>query len=242
MAIADSQSGQPVEIEFRIRDRDCFFVDASGRAECRVQLEHVVNRSDGQLLEYFTIEDAVPDGIRTSASDAPAITDARLVRQGVDGCLFEFIVSGPCVTTTLADTGAITQSVTATDGVGTVVATVPAHVEVRHVIETFCNRHDRAEFVRRHDTERAIPVQTEHGRQVTLTDALTDKQLEVLQMAYLSGYFDWPRKSTAQECADALGIAQPTFSQHIRAAQEKIFTGLFEDSTRERARPVDPSR
>jgi predicted DNA binding protein len=62
-----------------------------------------------------------------------------------------------------------------------------------------------------------------------MTDRLTDKQQEVLRMAYLSGYFSWPRRSTAEECADALGIAQPTFSQHVRAAQEKVIDRLFED-------------
>ncbi|WP_458187966.1 bacterio-opsin activator domain-containing protein [Haladaptatus sp. NG-WS-4] len=223
----------PVELEFQVRDRNCFFVKASALVECRVSLEHFVNRSDGRLLEYFAFDDVSPDRVLSMAADASTIVDARLVSRGVDGGLFEFVVSGQCVTTTLADEGAIARSVTAENGVGHVVADVPPYVEVRHVVETFRDRHPDSDLVARHDSEWSIPVQTEHGAQMTLADHLTDKQLEVLRTAYTSGYFSWPRKSTADDCADALGIAQPTFSQHIRVAQEKVFDRLFDASAPE---------
>ncbi|WP_435348520.1 bacterio-opsin activator domain-containing protein [Haloarchaeobius sp. HRN-SO-5] len=222
----------PVDVEFRVRDRDCFFVEASDAVERRVSLEHFVNRSDGQLMEYCTVEDAAPDRVRSMAADADTVADARLVSRGVDGVLFEFEVSGPCVTTTLADAGAIVQSVTAADGVGRVVASVPPHVEVRQVVETFRRRHPHTDLVARHDSGGTFPVQTEQGVQVALLDRLTEKQAEVLRTAYRAGYFSWPRTCTATDCADALGIAQPTFSQHVRVAQEKVFGGLFDGSSR----------
>jgi len=229
MATTTRTTELPVEVEFRVRDRDCFFIEASDAIGCEVDLEHFVNRSDGRLLEYFTVGDVSPDRVLAMASETPPIEDARLVSRGVDRSLFEFVVSGPCVTTTLADTGAIARSVTAKNGTGRVVASVPEHVPVRRVVEQFCERHSRTDLVARRDSEQTLPVQTALGAQVTLTDHLTEKQLEVLRAAYLSGYFDWPRTSTAEECADALGIAQPTFSQHIRVAQEKVFDVLFGD-------------
>lgn len=222
-------TGSPVELELELRDRDCFFVEVSAVADCRVELEHLVNRSDGRLLEYFTIEGVAPKRVLEMAEESPGIDQARLVRRGVDGGLFEFIVSGPCVTTTLADAGAVAHAVSAEHGVGDVLASVPAHVEVRQVVEEFRDRHARADLAACRDADERVPLQTERGVHATLADQLTDKQLEVLRTAYLSGYFSWPRRSTAEECAEALGIAQPTFSQHIRTAQEKIMGGLFED-------------
>lgn len=56
---------------------------------------------------------------------------------------------------------------------------------------------------------------------------LTDRQLEVLRTAYLSGYFSWPREIDADACANALGISQPTFSQHLRIGQHRLFDALF---------------
>ncbi|AUX10832.1 bacterio-opsin activator HTH domain protein [Halalkaliarchaeum desulfuricum] len=215
-------------MEFEVRDRDCFFIEASGVAGCRVRLEHLVRRSDGKLLEYFTVDGAPTDRVLSLAADAPGIVDARLVNRGVDGGLFEFVVSGPCVTTTLADSGAIARSVAAEDGVGHVVASVPPHVDVRSVVETFRDRHACVDLVARRDADREVPVRTKSGGRVALTESLTEKQQEVLRTAYLGGYFAWPRKSTAEECAEALGIAQPTFSQHVRVAQEKVFDELFD--------------
>jgi len=223
-------TGSAVELELELRDRDCFFVDASAVADCRVELEHMVHRSDGRLLEYFTVGGAPPDRVVSMAEGAAAIDGARVVSRGVDGGLFEFVVSGPCVTTSLADTGAIARSVSAERGVGNVVADVPAHIDVRRVVEEFRDRHPESDLAACRGADGPVPVRTERGMHATMADRLTDKQLEVLQTAYLSGYFSWPRRTTAQECADALGIAQPTFSQHIRAAQEKVIGRLFEDA------------
>lgn len=227
---ATDVTGSAVELEFELRDRDCFFVDASATADCRVALEHLVNRSDDRLLEYFTVDGAQPDTVRSLVDDAAAIDEVRLISRGVDGGLFEFVVSGPCVTTTLADTGAIARSVSAEGGVGEVVADVPAHVDVRTVVESFQGRHPESDLTACRNADAPVPVRSEHGVQATISDQLTKKQEEVLRTAYLSGYFSWPRRTTAEECADALGIAQPTFSQHIRTAEEKILGQLFQDS------------
>lgn len=220
-------TGRSAEVELETRDHGCFFVKASATADCRVTLEHFVNRSDGRLLEYFTVEGADPDQVLAMVEESDAIADSRLVNRGLDGGLFEFVVSGPCVTTTLADAGAIAWSVSADAGVGHVVADVPAHVSVRRVVEQFCDRHPDTELLAVRGSVESVPVRTERGAHATMADRLTDKQLEVLRTAYLSGYFTWPRQSTAEECAQALGIAQPTFSQHIRAAQGNLLDSMF---------------
>lgn len=229
MVIQDaSTSAESVELELSVRDRKCFFIRASDEGNCHVFLEELIHRADGQLLEFFTVRDVSAGRVLQMVADEPAITEARLVREGPDGSLFQFIVSGPCVTATLADTGAITRAVSASSGEGHVVATVPPHVEVRTVVDTFRRQHPNSELLARRRSERSVPVRTEDGVRATLADRLTEKQLEALRTAYLSGYFDWPRESTADECADALGVTQPTFSQHIRAAQYRVFTALFD--------------
>lgn len=223
-------TGSAVELELELRDRDCFFVDASAVADCRVELEHMVNRSDDRLLEYFIVEGAAPDRVLSMVEESAAIDEARLISRGVDGGLFEFVVSGSCVTTTLADTGAIARSVSAESGVGDILADVPGHVDVRRVVEQFRESHPKSDLTACRYSDEPVPIRTERGVHATMADQLTDKQLEVLRTAYLSGYFSWPRRTTAEECADALGIAQPTFSQHIRVAQAKVISGLFDDS------------
>ncbi|SFR42008.1 HTH DNA binding domain-containing protein [Halogeometricum rufum] len=57
---------------------------------------------------------------------------------------------------------------------------------------------------------------------------LTDKQRTALRVAVVEGYFEWPRETTASELAESLGIAQPTFARHLRVAERKLFSALFD--------------
>lgn len=218
-----------VELKFLVHDSELFFVHASGEASCRVVLAEMIHRSDGRLLEYFTVEGAAADTVLAAAAAASAIDDARLIREEDGESLFEFVVSGPCVGGSLADVGAVVRDVVAEDGVGNVVADVPPHADAREVIETIRERHDAELFARR-ERERPAPEFTSREFRAMLADRLTDRQRETLRTAYAGGYFDWPRESTAEECAEALGIAQPTFTQHLRVSQQKLLGALFDEA------------
>jgi len=229
MAVQDvSTTGTSTQLEFRLTDPECFFVWASEEASCRLTLEHLIHRSDGKLLEFFSVDGIHPGEVVDLAADASAVSEARPVRESPDSGLVQFVVSGRCVTTTLADAGAVTRAVAASEGTGRVVASVPAHVDVRSVVETFRARHSETDLLASRQEDGSVPVRTEQGLKGTLAGRLTDRQLEVFRTAYLSGYFEWPRESTAEECADALGITQPTFSQHMRAVQGAMAACLFE--------------
>ncbi|MFC7135535.1 helix-turn-helix domain-containing protein [Halobaculum litoreum] len=58
---------------------------------------------------------------------------------------------------------------------------------------------------------------------------MTERQLEVLRVAYLRGFYEWPRESTGQEVADALGVSQPTVNRHLRASQRKLLELLLDE-------------
>lgn len=228
MSIERLEAGEgTVELELRVRDRECFFVAASAEAGCTVELEELVQRSDCVLLEFFTVRGAAPERILNLAGRAPAIEEARVVRTDGEESLVEFVVTGHCVTVTLADAGAITRSVSASDGEGRVVADVPPHVAVRDVVERFRDRHADSELVARREHDRCVGV-TRQEIERDLFAALTPRQQEALRTAYLGGYFNWPRDSAAEDCAAALGVSQPTFSQHLRGAQRRLLDALLD--------------
>ncbi len=56
---------------------------------------------------------------------------------------------------------------------------------------------------------------------------LTDRQLEVLQTAYRMGYFEQPRTANATEVAAALDIDPSTLTEHLSAAQSKLFEDVL---------------
>ena len=67
---------------------------------------------------------------------------------------------------------------------------------------------------------------------VSLTDAkfslnspvsrLTGKQQEAISLAFRLGYFDTPRKVSAAELADKLGLASSTLAVHLRRAERRL--------------------
>ncbi|MFW5965583.1 MAG: PAS domain-containing protein [Halodesulfurarchaeum sp.] len=56
----------------------------------------------------------------------------------------------------------------------------------------------------------------------SVTQDLTERQLEALQKAYVSGFFDWPRAVEGEALAEAMSIHPSTFHQHLRAAEGKL--------------------
>ena len=57
---------------------------------------------------------------------------------------------------------------------------------------------------------------------------LTDRQREVLQIAFERGYFERPRRANATELAAELDISGSTFTEHLVAAQRKILDDVLD--------------
>ena len=55
---------------------------------------------------------------------------------------------------------------------------------------------------------------------------LTDKQLEALQVALEYGYYQVPKKATAEEIARKHRVPRTTYEEHVRKAESKIFRAM----------------
>ena len=71
-----------------------------------------------------------------------------------------------------------------------------------------------------HETRREVVAEVE--------SRLTERQRAALVRAHTSGYFEWPHETNGDEIADSMGVTRSTFHQHLRAAQRKIATAIFE--------------
>jgi predicted DNA binding protein len=101
---------------------------------------------------------------------------------------------------------------------------LPQDVEVRDIVETVRASHDSGEVIaRRQVTDR--DNRSERLGEVWANE-LTDRQRTVVETAFYAGFFEWPRVTSAEDVADSLGIAGPTFSQHLRAPERKVFARL----------------
>jgi predicted DNA binding protein len=39
--------------------------------------------------------------------------------------------------------------------------------------------------------------------------------------------FEWPREASGEDVAETIGVASPTFHQHLRKAERKVFDAVF---------------
>ncbi|SIQ70420.1 PAS domain S-box-containing protein [Haladaptatus litoreus] len=209
-----------VELEFRVTDDTSFFVGVS-KDEATITLEEVIPGKNGALLEYVRIDGIPAEDVLKRATESDAI---RRIRQ-VDGTLFELVITEASPVLTLAERGASVSEAIAENGTARIVTELPADADVRSVVETLETAFPATELVGKH--ERKQPARAVHDFREELEDDLTERQLAILRAAYTAGYFDWPRASTAEDVAEALGISAPTLHQHLRKAEAKVFSSFL---------------
>lgn len=215
-----------VELEFTLDGSDFFLATISETTGCELELDTLVPRSDGTVLEFLTTRGIDPSGTRERLLESPGIKEVRLLEASDDEALFE-LISESRIATALADEEAFLNRITASGGEGRLVAEVPSHIDVSNVIASFLTEYPGAELVARRETNRHAPSISEAGGSRTLLADLTDKQVRALRVAHANGYFEFPRRHKAAEIAEKLGVSTPTFSQHLRVAERKLLDQVF---------------
>lgn len=225
-----------IELSFECRDTDSFFATASARHDCSLSMDGVVPGEEQSLLYFVTLADAKPDAFLEWAPTTAAITDARLVRDYGDESLVELVVDGPDISSALVQHGATIREMHAEAGVQEVVGEVPADSDVRTLVDEILARFPETDLLTKREREQ--PTESLTAFRSSLRENLTEKQAAVLQAAYHAGYFEWPRGSTAEELAAAIGITSPTLHNHLRRAQQKLLTAFYtEEQSRDEEMP-----
>jgi predicted DNA binding protein len=119
------------------------------------------------------------------------------------------------------------ESATAEDGDDHMTLNFPPTVEVREVAERVRDAYLAAEVLTRRQISRGGGSLRRLGE--VLTEEMTDRQRTALEAAYFAGFFEWPRESSAQDVAESLDVADATFHQHVRLAENKLLDALFEE-------------
>ena len=213
-----------VELEFRSHSGDAYLVRAARACDCRIETAGSVDVGAG-VLEYVRVVDGSPDCVAESALASDRVDGSRVVRTTEDGGVVELRAS-TCLRTELSAVGARLERAVVRPTGTRIVAEVPRDGDVRTVHEVVCRSNPDAELVTKTERERS-PDEGTAGDSVA--DALTERQREVLQAAYLAGYYAWPRDTTAEELAETLGIASPTLHQHLRRAESNLLDALFDE-------------
>lgn len=215
-----------VELDFRLHgETQGFLPRLATQIDAEMDFEGVIPISEDSARIVFTVRGASSASVRSALDEMVTVESYRLIAED-DESLFEATVSGPIIASTLVEHGASPRTISVTDDTVHVVIELPQSAHVRGFIETFQDRYTDAEFVARRDREH--PMQTRQEFRARLEDVLTERQLEVLKTAFYSGYFESPRRTNGQELADSLRVSAPTITGHLREAQRKFLSLVFE--------------
>lgn len=220
-------SDEIIELEFQISDPEIPILQLVEHADCAFGLDNVLSHEDGSISTFFTTRGAAPEEIEEFVGQSLAVSDLRLITEDEDESVFEAAITEESFVATLLDHGAVPQTITAEDGNGRVVVSLPTQADVREFIEMLQTKHGDLELTARRTRDRT--ARTDGDFKATFEERITDRQREVLQTAYFSGFFDTPRKSTGEEIGDALGVSQPTVNHHLRACQRELLGMLYDE-------------
>jgi predicted DNA binding protein len=190
--------------------------------------DHEATITDGQGRGVVTI-------VSTDFDDADAIVDRAMRHEEVlsaepiveaDGeTVLQFRLTESPLVDVLSEAGSRVTNLHADGRSLEVEFRVGTERAARRVLDALRAEYDAVELVAYHEDD---PEQTRHGFREELRGRLTDRQLTALQKAYVSGYFEWPRRAEGKQLAESMDIVPSTYHQHLQAAKLKLVEAFFD--------------
>lgn len=223
------------EIEFALRDQSYPIVKISAENGCRIDLLETVPAisEDHRLHLFVRVQNTDPETALDLARQADRGKSARVVQQFEEELICELITGDGCFAWSLWEAGTLLRSATAIDGTVRITVVLPPDRDPDAVAEAAIDENPSLNVTAVRERPLAAPLMTKRGFQRILKEQLTNRQWTTLRLAFAGGYFNRPREITQTELANELGISQETVSQHLRAAQQQLFTVLFEQGVLE---------
>lgn len=194
-------------------------------ADCELAYETSRYDPDGEFVGLFTVRGTDPDRLCAIATEDDRVVDTRILAETDDGAVVQFRLPDAPLVRLLADYGAHLEDVTADGAAGRLSFEVSDETSARALVERLEDAYG-AELAAYREGAPDRPTVNEF--QSAIEERLSDRQSTALRRAYASGFFEWPRDVDGERLAEAMGVSPPTFHQHLRTAQRKMFDELFD--------------
>ncbi|MDZ7849761.1 MAG: bacterio-opsin activator domain-containing protein [Halodesulfurarchaeum sp.] len=219
-----------VEVRLEIADSTMPLVELAETLSAEVTADGQLPGSNGATTLLLTVEGVPPE---TVTERLPESTACSVIGGTADTVLEWPVPDGPLAST-------LSEDAVRLDGL----SATPSSVRLRFaaasehmgntVVGRFRDGYKNVELLAFHQvTDGAADV---GDFRESVTDSLTDRQLEALQKAHVGGFFEWPRGVEGEALAEAMDIHPSTFHQHLRAAERKLIAAYFDRGSG----PTDP--
>lgn len=217
-------SNRATELEFDIDDPQCVFLRWGQTAESHIELEGVIPRSSGNTLVLVRVGGSSIDRMVNVFEDSPMVEGLRLLEEDTPA-LVEIEFSEPFIGMILAEHGISLQSIVSNESECRVTVRIPPSQDANEAVKTVSSIYDDVSLLRkREDIQADGPHRSLEDE---FLDRLTPRQREVIQTAYLRGYFDSPKQVNGDELAEIFDFSRSAFHHHVRESERKLFETIF---------------
>jgi len=212
-------------VEFVIDDPAFILSRLARDAACTLSYQGGVQQSTEGSDVFVTVDDGAVTDVVNAASQLVGIDEVLQISADGEGGVLRLRLTQPFLALELADHGAVFREATADPTSTTLVIDIPDSIDVRTITQLVRETFSTVELRSKQTLDQSV----ERDLYSKFLGKLTERQLEVIQTAYYSGFFESPRESTGEDVAETLGISPPAFYTHSRTVQRKLFETLFEE-------------
>lgn len=217
-----------VEIELRATDSSALIATLASELDCECRLDSVTTDPGETTLQFYTVATGTePDRVREVAASHGDVDQCRIIEANGE-CTIEVRARPTCVLNRLVTAGAAVRTAVADPDGARIVVDVAPDDDIREITAAVRDHDPAWTVAAKQQADR--PARTVGQIRTSVEELLTAKQRRALETAYHAGYYDYPRKSTAEEIASILEISDATLFQHLQAAQHKLLTAWLQST------------
>jgi hypothetical protein len=218
-----SAASSVIELRLEVADETMPLVELADSLSGEITADGQITVAEGQPTLLLTLSD-VPGA--SVADQVKRTGDLSLIAGNDSGTVVEWTVpEGPLARSLVEDAVRLEHLSATPTSVRLTFEAASEHM-ANTVVGRFRDGYAGVELLALHEVSKQPQSGTDFRDAVTAD--LTDRQLEALQKAYVSGFFDWPRGVEGEELATAMDIHPSTFHQHLRAAERKLIGAYFD--------------
>ncbi|MFO7832758.1 MAG: bacterio-opsin activator domain-containing protein [Halohasta sp.] len=208
-------------------DDDLFFVRLAAALGIQFDYETIVsNERDPGVLALVSTQCADADAVVDRAVEYDGVAAAEVLADTDDRAVLQFRLTDSPLVGVLSEFGSRLTELHADGNRLAVEFCVGTEEAAQSVLDSLRETYDRVDLVAYHESD---PQQTTAGFREELRNRLTDRQLTALKKAYVSGYFEWPRRVEGKQLAASMDIVPSTYHQHLQSAKRKLVSAFFDE-------------
>lgn len=215
-----SQADGGIVTQLRLRHEDLILRPSLCRTpEITIEPEYWTSAETGRRRLFFTAYGTAFDGFETALEIDPTVADPVLVDRYTDRRVYRVALTDRAITLVdaTADVGGRLLSCSSSRDGWQFQLRFPSR-DALVAFNTYCRDQDVSVTV---DQLRLA------GKESNSVVSLTEKQQELLAVAYEEGYFDVPRRISQNELAERLEISKSAVSQRLRRAIAELCASSF---------------